>query len=119
MGFLSASELSEIRGAVALGLPQTATINRLTRYNDGRGGQVEEWAETGTAACRLTRGGKTSDATKGDAQTSFANHRVEIDATSDIRTTDRLVIDGQTFVVIGPVVREGYDFKRIVDVELL
>jgi len=55
MAFLTTTELADIRTHMEATLPDTCTIEYVTRASDGMGGWTKAWTARGTAiACRLS-----------------------------------------------------------------
>ena len=95
---LSASDLTTMRAAQALALPDTATRTRKTYVSDGMGGQTA--SETTTSyACRIapTSGRELEIAAR---LTSAVTFTVTLPYDVDVTADDELTVDGRTFKVV-------------------
>ncbi len=110
---LSAVELTAARATQALTMTNTATIQRPTHASDGMGGTRTTWATVGTTACRTTAAGAQDSQLVAGQLRERASWRVTAPALTDIRTTDRLVIDGRTLEVVGVSAPATYETARV------
>ena len=95
---LSASDLTAMRAAQALALPDTATRTRKTYVSDGMGGQTPSESTT-SYACRLapTSGREVEVAAR---VTSAVTFTVTLPYDADVVASDELTVNGRTFNVV-------------------
>lgn len=101
---LSAAELAALRATVDASLPQTVTVRRSTRVRNAQGGNAETWADAGTYAGALVE--VTPNPTPGAPGARAAvttAWKCLLPQGADVRTTDRLRIDGIDYEIIAPV----------------
>lgn len=104
---LSTPEIAALRAQQTLAMPDTVTIQRPTRVEDGAGGVTDTWATVATVKGRLSvdmRQGREGQA--GGRQTALAYYRVTLPAGTDVRVKDRLLVASRTFEV-GPIQAGG------------
>jgi hypothetical protein len=95
-------QIDQARESFDESLPSTALVKHRTGTGDGRGGQTESY-DAGTALdCRLLPMGQREAAGREEATGHKASSwwTILFSAGSDVRTTDRVVVDGQTYEVI-------------------
>lgn len=95
-------QIDQARESFNESLPSVALVQHRTSASDGRGGQTESY-DAGTALdCRLLQMGSQESAGREEATGHVASSwwNILLPAGSDVRTTDRIVIDGQTYEVI-------------------
>lgn len=97
---LTAGELTQIRDEMAASLPDTCTIRRVTPVATETGGWTETTVDT-SVACRVAPLG-SRDAQIAGAMGYTSDHVVTLPAETDVRASDRIVWNGQTFEVNGP-----------------
>lgn len=95
-------QIDQARASFNEHLPSTGLVKHRTGTSDGRGGQSESY-DVGTAVrCRLLPMGAREAQGREEASGHKASSwwTILFPAGSDVRTTDRVVIDGQTYEVI-------------------
>ena len=100
---ISDSDLAYIRSQAAKLLPDTCTIQRVTRPSDGAGGYTETWTDYAThVPCRLAvdRTQPREELQVGQVAPA-QRYWLTLQYDQAIAITDRVVKDGQTFEVIG------------------
>lgn len=120
MTLISAGTLTWLRGIQEDFLPETVTIQRAPLVNDGYSNRFQDWAnatET-TVAGRITTTRQTSQEREiADQVQPQTTYTVRVPFGTDVRETDRLVIAGRTYEVLG-VLRESYPtIQRLVVME--
>lgn len=111
---LSTPELAAMRAQQALAMPDTVTIQRPARVDDGAGGQTETWSTVATVGGRLsveTR--QVREGQAGGKQTALAYYRVTLPAGTDVLARDRLVIGARTFEVQPPLAGGAWETARV------
>lgn len=95
---LSASDLTTMRAAQALALPDTATRTRKTYVSDGMGGQTPSTTTT-SYACRLapTSGRELEVAAR---VTSAVTFTVTLPHDADVVASDELTVGGRTLKIV-------------------
>lgn len=98
-----------LRGLNESMMPDSAAIQRLTETASGDG-TSESWATVATVACRLSPNGSAATEALGAGLSvrSAANWRVALPAGTDVRSSDRLVINARTFEVAGVLGGRSY-----------
>lgn len=96
---LTADELSDIRDCIEGLLPDTCTIQTLTRASDGMGGWTETWADTYTSVpCRIwQKSGNEREV--GDQGAEVTRWVLTVAYDQAIDATMRVVHDGRTYQV--------------------
>jgi len=95
-------QIDQGRASFDESLPSTGLVKHRTGTSDGRGGQTESY-DAGTAlACRLLPMGAREAAGREEAtgHKALSWWTLLFSAGSDVRTTDRVIIDGQTYEVV-------------------
>jgi len=113
---LSASDLTTMRAAQALALPDTATRTRKTYVSDGMGGQTPSESTT-SYACRLapTSGRELEVAAR---VTSAVTFTVTLPYDADVVASDELTVNGRTFQIVAVLRGEAWQTAlRVLAVE--
>lgn len=117
---LTATDLQSMRAALQESLPETVTIQRLTRASDGMGGFNETWAQVASVPGRLSPAG--TQPTEGVVASVLQSQQawiVTLPAGTAVTAADRLQIGSRTFEVIGVQAPRSYEIAtRIVAVEV-
>lgn len=109
-GVLTADEVLEFRGLVeSLAFHDTYALKQDTRTPDNEGGWTTVEATVESGACELTAGLSKPDerALAGDRITSTTPYVVSLPYATVADASDRLVIGGRTFEIIG-VLKDGF-----------
>ncbi len=113
MSLLDSDAVTALRAIAAESLGQTATVSRLTRTSNSRGGFTESYATAGTVACRLRlRDRNGQDSLQSDRIAPEAPFEVSLLYDADVLETDRLVIDGLTYEIRGPLQSIGPKVRK-------
>ena len=113
---LSAADLDYMRDTLAELLPDSGTIQTVTRAANGFGGWVETWTSAGTVACRIdNQSANKSDV--GDSARSFSAWMITVPFDTVISANDRINTGGQTYNVIGVSDNGSWRGVRRVSVE--
>lgn len=110
---LTACEQAAIAADInAIAHPSSAQIQRATTASDGLGGRSRTFATVATVACRITPDRKgAAEAMTGERMMDKEPYRVSFPLGTDVRITDRVVVDGVTLAV------EAVQAPRSVEVE--
>ncbi len=102
MPLLADDEIAAMRAAQAQTLPDTGTVQRKSASGDGKGGQTVSYANFATGVnCRLGRDAQAArPGVKGERIDTRIPWVITFAHDQDIRSTDRILIDGRTFEVI-------------------
>lgn len=92
----------------------SASIRRPVVANDGIGGTSRTWSVVGTVKCRMAVNAAGDSAVLAGQIVERAPWRVTFPALTDIRNTDRLVINGKTLEVVGVAGPSTYETARVV-----
>lgn len=106
---LTTSDIAGMRATLDLSLPGTAIIVRPSGSSDGMGGVTDAWAAAGTVSARLSPSGSGSDQIAGGQVINEAPWTVTVPASTDVRTTDRITISGQTLEVVAITSPRSYE----------
>lgn len=110
---LTAAELAEARSVQALTLTQSASIVRPALSSDGMGGWTESTAVAATVACRVGVAKDADYRLVAGKLRERAALRITVPALTDVRTDDRLTVDGVTYQVLGIRSPETLETARI------
>ena len=96
---LSSDELAAIRAEQVATMPDTCTVQSVTRTADGMGGFTEDWDDSASYACRLsvTSGRELEIAARITNQRAVT---ITLPHGSAVTTGSRLVIGSQTYEII-------------------
>lgn len=97
---LTAGELGVLRRDLESTLPDTCTINRVTRTPNDSGGWSATVAEVTTVACRVSPAG-VREVQIAQAMDAVADHVVTLPAETDVQQSDTITCNGHTFSVSG------------------
>lgn len=100
---IPADELTAIRETQNANLPDTATIQRVTRTSDAGGGFTLAWATVATVACRVVQPRQPVTLLSAQQETVYADWIVTLPHGTDAQTEDQIVVSGHTLTVIGPI----------------
>jgi len=87
---ISADELVSMRADATVFLPDTCTIQRQAKVDDGMGGFTVTWQDIATVACRLDLPRAVSEALVAEQLTSGATLLLVLPAGTDIGAADRV-----------------------------
>lgn len=119
---LTPAELAAIRDTADNILPDTCTIQTLTRASDGMGGWVDTWANTHTGvACRLgiESSGVAADAEleQGQRLVALRNYVLTLKYDQTIQPHDRVIVGGNTYEIAQ--VLDGHSWITVKRVSLV
>ncbi len=108
---LTTAEVTSMIACVTDSLPDTAIISRRTLSVDTRGGQTASWATVSTVTCRLSpikliRGAEVEE---NGAEHDVESWLVTLPANTDVRPTDRVVINTRTFEIVGGAGQQSWE----------
>lgn len=95
--------LDFLRNVAASFRPDTCTIQRATETSDGDGTSASWDTLASGVSCRLSRfgqGGGSEALGAGMAVRASAQRRIRLPAGQDVRTSDRIVLNGVTYEVV-------------------
>ena len=94
-------------------MTNTATIQRPSHSSDGMGGTRTVWATAGSTPCRISAAGSADSQVVAGQLRERVSWKVTAPALTDIRTSDRLVIEGRTLEVVGVSAPATFETARI------
>lgn len=108
--FLTPSEQAWVRAQVQYLQPSQVELQRFQRASDGMGGVIETWSTVATCECRLSPeiAGRTESFLT-DKVKDGQYFRLSMPAGTDVRISDRAMVDGKTYRIEG--VREPSDVE--------
>lgn len=110
---LTATELAALRDTLNLSLPDSGTISRKTWASDGEGGGSITYPAAGTAACRVSPISQSGmEALLSGKLTTTTQHVITFAAGTDVRTTDQIASDGETYEVVAVVAPRTWEISR-------
>jgi len=98
---LTATEIAAMRETQGQALPDTCTILRATSEPDGLGGHVRVWEEIGRLPCRISSRALPQEYLLEARATGKNFVMVTLPQGSDVTRTDRLLVSGRTYEVVG------------------
>jgi len=116
---LTAGELTRMRTAQDVGLPDTATIKRATATDDKQGGYTEAWTTSGTAACRVAQAGTPLEAAIAERAAGRVVWMVTVPYNTDVTEADQIVAGDRALQVIAVVAGSWETARRVYCVEVL
>jgi head-tail adaptor len=114
---ITTREAASLALDVATVLPSSAQIQRATTASDGAGGRTRVFATVATVKCRVTPerdGGKMREIIAADHIKDKELYRVAFPAATDIRITDRVLVDGLTLSVEAVMAPSSVEVERVV-----
>ncbi|MFN8533850.1 MAG: head-tail adaptor protein [Dehalococcoidia bacterium] len=108
----SALDLAQLAGLVDAALPESATVQRRTPADDGRGGQSVSWPTALATVCRIA-GLSANDRQIADKLGVEASATLVFAAGSDVRASDRVVAGGVTWTVLAVEAPTSYETRRV------
>jgi len=115
---LSASELVQIRSDIAGLLPDTCNIISVTNTPDGFGGSTEGTSIIGTAIkCRIDFPNPGKESVSGESLRPFKTGMVTMAYDQAITTENRLVINTNTYNIVGVNIDQSWIGCKRVAVE--
>ena len=120
---LSAAELASLRATVEASLPDTAAIHRPNRVSDGQGEYKEGTPATiavATVKCRVSPAGKSAEERIiADRLGQAMAWAITVPPETDVKRTDRVIVNGRTFEVAQILGPRSYEVsRRVVAIEL-
>lgn len=107
---LSAFDLSGMRSALTLSLPDSAGITTRTLAADGYGGSTATWSAATTVACRVApmplSAGEREQA---GAEMVVQNWLITLPASTVVSVKDRVTVGSRTFEVLDVDARRSYE----------
>lgn len=102
MVMLTAAEVAEMRATQAQAWPDLCTILRSTQTVNAIGERVISWSTAATAVeCRLAPSeGQSRQTPMAQQQTVIVSWWLTVATTVDVRSGDRVVVDGVTYEVV-------------------
>lgn len=98
---LSQRDLQQVKDIHSATMTDEMEVLRASKTSDGAGGREETYSIAGTYPCRLSPFGEPAEVILANKPQTRQRYRVTAAAGIDVRDTDRLVIDGETYVIIG------------------
>ena len=98
---LSSDELAAIRAEQVANMPDTCTVQNVTRVPDGMGGFTEAWDDGTSYACRLSSRGLPREYLEIAAISGAHYWMVTLPHDAVVTREDRLVIGGKTVSIVG------------------
>ena len=103
-----------MRADVESSLPDVALVERSQRVSDGRGGWSEGWTTEFEVRARLTSASSV-ETSRELGLVAVTRPLLVVPAETDIRTTDRVTVAGQTFHVTGVRDTGSFEVARYVE----
>lgn len=98
---LTAAQLARMRQTLTNMLPQSATLQTVTRTSDGMGGWTESLSTGTVVKCRLDPHSPTAaEALAGDMETVAVRYRLTVPYDAPLTAASRVTVDGHTYRVI-------------------
>lgn len=117
---LSPGELTSMQHTQNALLPDTGVIHRPTGTSDGMGGTTQAYALVATEPCRLSpRNVQPADSVVAGRPENAMGWNITFRAGTDIRVTDRIVINGRTFEVDKPLKHALETVTRVIATEIV
>lgn len=114
---LGSQELIAYRAEFNRLLGGSCAIKRIAPTADGMGGTTATWTEVDTVPCNVApKSGPPGQA--GGQVREVGARMVTLPAGTDVRTSDQLLIDGQTFEVVDLLEPRTTEFVRRVEARL-
>lgn len=98
---LTACELAEMAADATAGLPDTATLYRPEKVDDGQGGRTVTWNSVAGYACAVLPNPQRREREEANRVASDQDWLIRLPLGTDVRTKDRLVVSGFTYDVQG------------------
>ena len=96
-------------------LPSSAQIKRPTNTSDGLGGRSQAFSTAATVACRITSNSMNAeDGQASDKIIDTEPYRIAFPAGTDVRITDRLLINSITYSVEAVRGNHSVEIERVV-----
>jgi head-tail adaptor len=109
-----------MRTTVKDALPDTGTIQKVTRAVDGMGGHTDTWSDQGTVVCRISPTSGSGEKFVADRKGAVQSWTITVDQSVDITVKDRFAIDGRTFELVGLMAARSWEVsRRLVAVEVV
>lgn len=112
---LTGAELTDMREEAELALPDVCVVQARTLTSDGQGGRTEAYATSVTTTCRVSPAGQTTqgnEVTRGDGTKALADWIVTLPYSTSVAQTDRLLVNGVTYEVLGVKAPRGWEITR-------
>ena len=110
---LSEQDLATMRAVLDTTLDKMGAIQRKATVKNGRGGTSETWPTVATKPCRVApTSNQPEEFTNGGRLVANSYWRISFPAGTDIRSEDRVVIDGVTYEVTAPLGPRSYEKLR-------
>lgn len=112
--------LNGVSAAAELAMTATATILRPTQAQDQVGGWIDTYASVGTSICSYAPTQVIPREVEGTVTVrAISMWRFQFPLGTDIRNTDRLVVDGRTFEVVNAGSGSLAASLRVIAMEIL
>jgi len=112
---ITSDELEWMREYQEDALPDTATIQRVSRTPDNAGGASESWEKVATVACRVAPSGRApEDRAVAERLNVTSSWTITVPAETDVRAGDRVVVDARTFEVLAVLAGSYETARRVV-----
>lgn len=98
---LSTDDLTAMRAAQEVLLPDTCTVSRAVETADGLGGLTRTWYDVETCACRISSHGAPMEYLQAAALQGRTVWMVTLPYGTDVTREDRLTIDGGDLEILG------------------
>lgn len=120
MTMLTENEICDLRGEFDDLLGESCEIQRATTTSDGMGGSTDTWATVATVCCTVAPVSRTGRAERTGEQVREVQARmVTLPAETDVRLTDRLIVNGQTLEVVDLRESRTYEIVRRVEARIV
>lgn len=114
---ISARQMARVRRVNEQFMPDSATVLRRTLSDDGRGGKLATYAETGTIRCRVSYSPMDSkDREVGGRIKPVQRIFVSFAIDADVLETDRLTIKGVTYDITSTLKDRSFAAGKKVEV---
>lgn len=107
------AELEAAQATAVGALPDSCDVQRRTVTSDGAGGQTETWTTVATVPCRVAPSGGASEGIVANESAGRAGFVVTVPSDTDVRGTDRLVIDDRQLEVVAVLTRSWEVARRV------